>query len=413
MPTSALPTILKRNLNRTVTRAREADGREVVIKRFHAEGALRRLGDRGRARREYASLARLRAEGVAVPTPLAWRRRDGAWELVAEWIPDTHTLGELMSENPHSLARDARLPLDLGRLLASVHACGLDHRDLHPGNVLIGEGGGVWLIDLGGARFRRRFGAPLMVRDLIILCAGVREILPAGFRTRFFSAWWSALPARLRAALPERRTLIEGLEARARGRRRAVVLDNRARWLRESGVCRRSNADGHALLVTREPDRLGDEPVLVRVHSRERWADSGRAADHAIPCARPLRLREGSDVEGLLGLPAGAERCDRRQAPPSGRLFFGAGLLLGILRDRGLDLAELRADALWVDGDGQLFLGPGPRLEARHGARWPRLVGLPSPRTRRERACFAAGYVRSCRGTVRERAELRREMIDG
>ncbi|MAF64317.1 MAG: hypothetical protein CMJ84_01485 [Planctomycetes bacterium] len=413
MPAHPSPATLKRNLNRTVSLTCEAGGSEVVVKRFHAAGAFARLGDRRRARREHAALVRLRTQGVRVPAPLAWRRRDGAWELVLEWIRDSRSLADLLRADSRSVARNPRLVRELGRLLARIHACGVDHRDLHPGNVLIDGTGNVWLIDLGGVRFRRRSTAPLMVRDLVSACAAVREVLPARFRTRFFCAWWRALPEALRARLPERRALIEGVELRGRTRRRAVVLRNRARWLRESGVCRRTIADGRGVLETRRPGRLGERPVLVRVHSAPRWADSGRASDHGIPCASPLQWFETPQGEGLLGFPEGSARFDHLTLVPDRRLFFRAGYLLGTLRDRGLHIPELRADALWVGPGGKLFLGPGPRLRARSRGRWPRLVGLPAPRTRRERACFVAGFVRACRGTARERAELRRELIGG
>ncbi len=52
--------VLKTGARRTVTRE-VIDGAPCIVKRFHAPGLLERLGDRYRARQEYAALARLQA----------------------------------------------------------------------------------------------------------------------------------------------------------------------------------------------------------------------------------------------------------------------------------------------------------------------------------------------------------------
>jgi len=408
--------ILKANPNRTVFLEQRAGSGAVVVKRYHAASALRRPRDRGRARREQRVLARLHAAGLPVPEPLGIRRRDGCWELSCAWIPDAVSLHDLVDGRLPWPRPRAELAAALGRLLARLHTAGLDHGDLHPGNVLIDAGGRPWLVDCAKARLRRRLGAPLLVRDLVRLAAGVREHLSARFRARFLVAWLRALSPELCARLPARAPLVEGVERLARERRRSVAARNRARWRRASGVCRLVQDGGARALEAREPLRP-DEIVIRRPATLEQWADSGLAWDHRLPCARPLRFPLDPRSAATFALPAGSRPLDGTGAEGARarRIHLGAGALLGALRDRGLALARPpAAEDLWTDGRGALLLGPGPRLVARAPGD-DRTVpeGIPAPVGRRERALFALGYLRAHLGTRAERAALREELLGG
>ncbi|MEW6071812.1 MAG: lipopolysaccharide kinase InaA family protein, partial [Planctomycetota bacterium] len=134
--------------------AGEAGGR-IVVKRFFARGLLGGWRARTRARREHALLAALSAAGLPVPRPLDLARGDGAWEVRMAWIPAARPLADWLRAGVPPGARE-RLLAALGRLLAAAHAAGLDDPDLHLGNVLVDAAGAPWLVDVHGARIRRR-----------------------------------------------------------------------------------------------------------------------------------------------------------------------------------------------------------------------------------------------------------------
>jgi hypothetical protein len=58
----------------------------------------------------------------------------------------------LREVTPLAPRRAFALARDVGAGLAALHAHGLAHRDVHPGNVIVGPGGAAVLIDLGSAR---------------------------------------------------------------------------------------------------------------------------------------------------------------------------------------------------------------------------------------------------------------------
>jgi RIO-like serine/threonine protein kinase len=128
-----------------------------VVKRFAAGGLFSVPRDAARARREHALLTELHACGLPVPRPLSLERRGDGWEVAMQWIPQARTLQERL------LAGDTRdLPARaLGTLLARLQAAGVDHPDLHPGNVLIDAAGSAWAIDFHKAR---RGGRPAVAQ---------------------------------------------------------------------------------------------------------------------------------------------------------------------------------------------------------------------------------------------------------
>ena len=76
---------------------------------------------------------------------------DAPW-LVMEYLP-SHTLGAVLaSEGPLEPRRVARIGQQIADGLSAAHAAGIVHRDIKPGNVLIGAGGIVKITDFGVSR---------------------------------------------------------------------------------------------------------------------------------------------------------------------------------------------------------------------------------------------------------------------
>lgn len=131
----------------------------VVVKHYARGGALRKfLGDRylrtavGRAESEFRMLERLKRLGLQVPDAVGFAEKGGVlrqhWLFTRE-IPGARTMAEVAVTDGAS-ALENLLPAaadQVQRLIGlKVH-----HVDLHPGNVLVGADGQVYLIDFDKA----------------------------------------------------------------------------------------------------------------------------------------------------------------------------------------------------------------------------------------------------------------------
>lgn len=367
--------VLKTNAKRTVEREAALDGPAHAVKRYHAP----RIGgwfDGLRARSEFRLHEQLFARGFPVPRAIEVRRGD-AWEVVTEWIEDAPALDRILRGEAPWPAAPATVAQSLGQLLANAHVIGLDHPDLHPGNVLVGAGGRAWLVDLRRARIRAQLDAHERLHDLIHVAAGVRELVSARFRARFFAAYAHALPVALRSVLEPHDTVVRDIERAARVVRREHVERARLRWTRSSSSCRavRTPAfDGIAsraltdddvercvALALRSPTgfatslRLasGDELLALPFHGpaaavRASWLDAVRLADHHLDVARPLAWHRGPRAWAMLALPSSV-----RPVPFDTDRTFAA--FFDALHDRGIALREPER-ALWFrDEHGRVF----------------------------------------------------------
>jgi serine/threonine protein kinase len=127
----------------------EVLNREVAAKRI--EGlAEERSGESARPLRE----ARLSA-AVSHPNAVALydivESEDSTW-LIMEYVPSM-TLAELLREEGRlPVSRVARIGTQVASALAAAHALGIVHRDIKPGNLLIGDGDQAKVSDFGIAR---------------------------------------------------------------------------------------------------------------------------------------------------------------------------------------------------------------------------------------------------------------------
>lgn len=128
----------------------EVLGRQVAIKRLHARPEL--SADElatlyERTRREARSAARIAHPNVIVVHDVV--DDDGRPCIVMEYVPGP-TLAELLKDGrtlPYQEA--ARIGLDMVAALRAAHAAGVLHRDVKPGNVLLGAGDRIVLTDFG------------------------------------------------------------------------------------------------------------------------------------------------------------------------------------------------------------------------------------------------------------------------
>ncbi|NUK54486.1 serine/threonine protein kinase [Streptomyces lunaelactis] len=135
----------------TVWRAEdELLGRQVAVKRLHAsphlaDDELATLYER--TRREARSAARISHPNVVVVHDVV--DDEGLPCVVMEYVPSL-TLGDVLKKSgPVSPVEAARIGRGMVGALRAAHAAGVLHRDVKPGNVLLGTDGRVVLTDFG------------------------------------------------------------------------------------------------------------------------------------------------------------------------------------------------------------------------------------------------------------------------
>ncbi|WP_326598453.1 protein kinase domain-containing protein [Streptomyces sp. NBC_01803] len=128
--------------------ARTVAGRQLavkVIRREYAEDP----GFRDRFRREVAAARRVSGAFTA-PVVDADPEGDPPW-LATLYVPGGSLTDRVQHEGPMTAREAARVGAQLAEALQDIHRCGLVHRDLKPGNVLLAKDG-VRVIDFGISR---------------------------------------------------------------------------------------------------------------------------------------------------------------------------------------------------------------------------------------------------------------------
>ncbi len=445
MEQAGVERVLKAGARRSVRLERAANGELSVVKRFAGSSLAGATLARLRAQREHRMLSELRERGLSVPRALALEHVDGGWEVRMEWIERAHEVAALLDAHaqwPHGRERGLR---GFARLLAGLHAARVDHPDLHTGNALLDDQGRGWALDFHKARRVRELKPSTMLRDLVRLAAGVREVLGPRARARFFLAWRCSLPTPLREsfdALGPTASIVARIEREARLRRFEVVHARRARWTRDGTACRASAhpsegfarhgvapelvAQLDATARARDPlpcARFDSARVLLVTFATQRaarraWWAAARLTEPRVPSARPWAVVFAPRAWMALEFSDAAQLCSQ---PRGARALRSLGRLYALLGDRALDVRAGVGLPFAVDAHGEVVLAAvgdvvraKPRACSLEFARALDLAGLSLAKlTRRERAAFALGFLNGVPRGVGERARVRAELRHG
>lgn len=452
-------TTLKRGRARRIVLERweeEGRARGVVVKHFESPNPLHVLRDRARAHAEFWALTRLAEQGLPVPRAHAIRRVGRGWQVEMDWVRGSRDLAALLASDAPWPADRATCAERLGRLFASMHAAGIEHTDLHAGNVLLDGEGRPVLIDLHGAAVGVRWTRERLRRQLIAAAATERERTSARFRALFFTAWHRALPAELRDLLEPPARLARDVEGRARFEHRANVLRNLDRWTRASSRVRVARTAGGRVAARLDLDdelvercaRLAQEPppphgeelysigaagpdgpelFLLRGPGgrviRRRWLAAARLQEHGVPALLPYVLALDQRRWAVFAAEPGTrpligdETDAGSEAPPE--LALALGELAGRLHDRGLALPdpEVAHRLLWREPSGRIALAPpealahvDPRPAALEPEKRLALMTRIAGRTADGWRAASAGYLGQFRLDAWERRAIRADL---
>ncbi|HTI50949.1 MAG TPA: lipopolysaccharide kinase InaA family protein, partial [Planctomycetaceae bacterium] len=203
--------VVKTGPHRTVSRL-SLPGGEFYVKHFRIadyEALLRNLVRAAPAQRELTAVQRISALRLATFEPVAvgCARQFGVTSdsyLISRAVPDAVPLDHFLltdfagrSGGVQAELRQ-RLARELGRLAARLHAAGIEHVDLHAGNLLIRTAASLRepllaLIDLHAVRFRRSLSAAQRDRNLTALHQFFAGRSTRADRRRFWLAYYEGL----------------------------------------------------------------------------------------------------------------------------------------------------------------------------------------------------------------------------
>lgn len=404
-------------------------------------------------------LGRLAERGIRVPSVRGVRRGKPGWELVTQFVEGAPTLFDLFQGTASWPRPPEQVARELGVAAARALLAGLEHRDLHPGNILIDGTGKPWLVDVAHARLRRAPSPLRLSLDLLRLTAASRENATIGFRQRFLLAFFREIPDEIRVAMCGRGLgdLARRLEEGGRLARVHVLSRQESRWMRDSSAARTiqkgelsgwvrrdlvetalvsllARAEGVLLaasipsgwtVLDRRPERHGTSFEEVYCSGlwptvQLRWLTLASLEMHGIPAARPVLLLRRPLPLLIVEVPLGSRPIERTGVQAwraSNQQLERLGILLGTLHDRYF---RAPVEDVWISQLPMVQPVVLPQdlldsfaahpedlpLEAQAALRSLDVV------TREARSALLGGYLQAFRGGRAERARLEQDLRD-
>ena len=330
-------TAVKQGAGRIVYRV-DLPHRSLYVKHVRERGAvqgIKRWFRAGACRREFEKSLELARRGVSAVAPVALgERRVGFWSnesfLVTAAVPQACSLDELASRladespSPQRAVVRRRLIDAVARLCAAAHDAGVDHDDLHGGNILLrldtcrfdsAEPPQLYFVDLPGVALSGPLDVARTRASLAMLGAGFWDRTTESERLRF---WRSYRAARCRLTLDDDDAFAMTVRAAAlEHARRTVDRRDKRAWgdNRDFFSLRNDAGTAHAVrdlprsLVEswlRAPDDLwrahADQPVKLSVGSLVVAAELPSVSGAAPLRVAIKRLRPKSIWKRMAGM---------------------------------------------------------------------------------------------------------------
>ena len=249
-----------------------------------------------RARREFERSLEVQNRGIRCASPVGYVvfRRTGTSFLVVEAEEGTD-VGDALRQTPP--AERASFLRSLARFVRQMHAAGIFHGDLHPGNIL-SHNGVFCLLDTVKCRMRKSLSLQEILRDLAQLAWGVWSVAGEEAAQVLVREYWGNDKARIDATM--RRARRYG-QRRLRSRsKRCVKKSTRFVRIKTAGwriLCRREYADliDHYITAATHPEGI----FCKRRVYRGLWG----ALRLLLGLGRLLRAWKAAHRLQLLGVP--------------------------------------------------------------------------------------------------------------
>ncbi len=122
----------------------------------------------------------LRARGLPTPAPMAYRCNLGMWggeeRLIIDFLADSRQFDMWWREVLIPVVQKRDMLRRLARIVATMHARGVRHRDLKSANIMIDSQFQPWIIDLAGASLNRSVSPTTREKDLARMARSARAI---------------------------------------------------------------------------------------------------------------------------------------------------------------------------------------------------------------------------------------------
>lgn len=269
--------IVKHGAHRTVYRI-DLPAQTLFVKHYRCPrwlGVWRYLVEASHSRREWRKALEVARRKVPTARPVAIAEQQRGWLVrdnyyVCEGIPESQSLDDYVRQELPLLAsiqrarRQRQMIVALARLMAAAHAAGIDHNDLHTGNILIRwprqcTEPELYLIDLPGIRVGSSLNWPRSRDSLAMLGGGWLMRLSRTDRWRFWNTYLKLRGDSLvvqSAAASE--AVLKGMRRHAR--RVAAMRDKRS--LKNNRDFQRIRRCGGAAFAVREFPREQLEELL-------------------------------------------------------------------------------------------------------------------------------------------------------